>query len=144
LPPTERCQQEFPDDPAIKDNVQMLRRIPPWHVVPDENKPKGRRPSSAAFEDDKDGAPMSVYRRDLLDATGGTVQRVMVGHEGYALVGLYALQLRSRDQTIHSDPLPKEAAHAVVCGPKTDSNRRFFARQAFWVIEPPAVESGTN
>lgn len=138
MPPTERCQQQFPDDPKIGDNVQMLRRIPRLLIVPDENRTEGRRPSSAAFKDGRDDAPMSVYRRDLIDATGGNVARVMVGHESYGLVGINAGYFRARDQTVHSDPLLAEPAHTVVCGLKTDSNRRFFARQAVWVIQPPA------
>ena len=115
----------------------MLRRIPGRHIIFDQN--LGRhRPTSAAFYDDKDDAPMSVYRRNVIDAAGGNVERVMVGHEGYGLVGISAGHLRTRDQTVHSDPLPTESAHAVVCGQKTDSNRRFFAQQAAWVIGPPA------
>ena len=80
---------------------------------------------------------MSVYRRKVIDATGGNVERVMVGHMGYGLAGLSAGDLRSRDQTVHSDPLESEPAHAVVCGPKTYSNRKFFYRQSTWVIAPP-------
>ena len=143
MPPTERCREEFPDDPEIADSVQMLRRIPPYHIFFDENLGKAR-PSSAAFDDGKDGAPMSVYRRDVMEATGGKIRRVMVGHEGYGLVGINARHFRARDQTVHSDPLPTEAAHALVCGRKTPSSRRFFAHCAFWVIAPPAVESGTT
>lgn len=136
MAPTARCQQEFPDDPAIQDADQMLRRIPPWHIVPDANS-GGRRPSSAAFEDDDDGAPMSMYRRTVIDATGGNFKRVMVGHIGYGLVGLSAGDLRGRDQTVHSDPLEDEPAHAVICGPKTDGNRKFFYRRSVWVVAPP-------
>lgn len=82
---------------------------------------------------------MSMYRRTVIDATGGNLERVMVGQIGYGLAGLSASDLRSRDQTIHSDPLPTEAAHAVVCGPKTDANRKHFYRRSVWVIPPPEV-----
>lgn len=54
------------------------------------------RPSSAAFEDDDDGDPMSVYRRDIIDSEGGTVARVMAGHEGFALASLTAGQVRTK------------------------------------------------
>lgn len=114
----------------------MLRRVPPKQFIFDQN--MGRlRPSSATFEDDDDGSPMSMYRRTVIDATGGNVERVMVGHVGYGLVGLSAGDLRSRDQTVHSDPLNNEPAHAVICGPKTESNRKFFYRRSVWVIAPP-------
>jgi hypothetical protein len=138
MAPSPECQQNFPDDPDIQDGHEMLRRIPPWHIVADANS-GFRRPSSAAFEDDNDGSPMSMYRRTVIDATGGNIERVMVGHLGYGLVGVSAGDLRSRDQTIHSDPLPEEPSHAVVCGPKTDSNRKFFYRRSVWVIMPPGI-----
>ena len=62
------------------------------------------RPSSAAFEDDSDGDPMSVYRRDVITSEQGTVERVMVGHEEFGLVALDAGRFRSREQTIFPDP----------------------------------------
>ena len=95
------------------------------------------RPRSAAFEDDPDGDPMSVYRRDIIEAEGALVQRVMIGHEGFALVSLTAGQLRSKQQSVFSDPLPGETSHAKICGPKTEGTRRWFAKQAEWVIAPP-------
>ena len=95
------------------------------------------RPSSAAFEDDSDGDPMSVYRNDVITAEQSTVERVMVGHEGFGLVALEAGRLRSKQQTIFPNPLPEESSHAKVCGPKTASRRRGFAKQALWVIPPP-------
>jgi hypothetical protein len=114
----------------------MLRRIPPRHIIFDGN--TGRlRPTSAAFEDDGDASPMSMYRRAIIDATGGDIQRVMVGHIGYGLAGLTAGDLRSRDQTVHADARPEETAHALICGTKTDSNRKFFSRNSVWVIPPP-------
>ena len=95
------------------------------------------RPSSAAFEDDSDGDPMSVYRIDVITSEHGTADRVMFGHEGFGLVALEAGRFRSRQQTIFPDPLPEESSHTKVCGPKTDSRRRWFAKQALWVISPP-------
>ena len=96
------------------------------------------RPSSAAFEDDRDGDPMSVDRKDVIGAEGGDVERVRVGHEGYALAGITAGLVRSREQTVFSDPLPEESSHANVCGPKPPRVRREFAKQAEWVVPPPA------
>jgi hypothetical protein len=133
--PPRRCQDEFPDDPSILNQDLMLRRIPPVHFVPDENS-GGQRPSSAAFDNDKDGDPMSVYRQTVIESSGGTMERVMEGHAGYALAAISAGDLRSRDQTVHSDPLADEPAHAVVCGDKTKGTQRFFSRRAVWVIPP--------
>lgn len=132
----EDCARNFPDDPAISDEAALLRRIPPWHFVSDEK--LGRtRPSSAAFEDDADGDPMSVYRRDVIESEGADLQRVMVGHLGFGLASLTAGQVRSKHQTVFPDPLPEESSHAKVCGQKTDAVRRWFAKQAIWVIPPP-------
>jgi hypothetical protein len=62
---------DYSDDPSIPDDAELWRRIPPWHFVDDENL-RQIRPSSAAFEDDPDGSPMSVIlggeTRDPQDA----------------------------------------------------------------------------
>ena len=133
----EDCARRFPDDRTVADDAVLLRRIPPWHFYVDEN--LGRvRPSSAAFEDDQDGDPMSVYRNDVLEAGGQEAKVVLVGHEGYALAALSAGQVRSKSQTVYPDPLPEQPAHAKICGPKSKSTCRWFAKQAQWLVEPPA------
>ena len=125
----EDCARNFPNDPSVSGNVALLRRIPHWHFYYDER--LGRmRPRSAAFEDDGDGDPMSVYRRDIIDAEGGEVTRVMVGHDGFALASLTAGEVRSRHQTVFPDPLLEESSHAKICGPKPESTRRWFAKQS--------------
>jgi len=89
LSTSEDCTRNFPDDPTVAGSVALLRRIPHWHFYFDTR--LGRlRPRSAAFEDDADGDPMSVYRRDIIEAEGAAVQRIMVGHNGFALVSLIA------------------------------------------------------
>lgn len=132
----EDCVRNFPNDPTVRDDVALLRRIPHWHFHFDTR--LGRmRPRSAAFEDDADGDPMSVYRRDIIGAEGGDVRRVMIGHEGFALTSLAAGQFRSMEQTVFPDPLPEESSHAKICGPKPERVRRWFAKHAVWVIPPP-------
>ena len=103
----EECAENFPDDPAVAECVALLRRIPPGPHFQffDQNLARWR-PSSAAFEDDDDGDPMSVYRRDVIETEGGNVQRVMIGHEGYALASLTVGQVRSKGQTVFPAPLP--------------------------------------
>ena len=108
----DECKDNFPDDTECADGVSLLRRIPQWHFYYDENR-GCVRPSSAAFEDDADGSPMSVYRRDVIDNEGDDPTRVIVGHEGYGLVSVSAGQVRCKNQTVCSDPLPGESAHAV-------------------------------
>ncbi len=131
------CARNFPDDPAVADEVKLLRRIPERHFYFDDNL-RRIRPSSAAFEDDQDGDPMSVYRHDIIESEDGDIGRVMIGHEGYALASLTAGQVRSKVQTVFSAPLPDESSHAKVCGPKSRQTRRWFSRQAAWVIAPPS------
>ena len=132
----EDCAKSFPDCQSVGDEIALLRRIPPMHFYYD-HKLRRLRPSSAAFEDDSDGDPMSVYRTDVIAAEQGTVERVMVGHESFGLVALTAGQFRSKQQTIFPDPLAEESSHTKVCGPKTHSNRRWFAKEAKWKIHPP-------
>ncbi len=81
---------------------------------------------------------MSVYREDIIVAEGGRPDRVMAGHPGFGLVSTTAKRFRQKQQTVHPDPLPDETAHALVCGPKTRSRRRWFAKHSNWVIIPPA------
>ena len=133
----EECRARFPDDPRIADEVPLLRRIPPWHFVCDDND-GSYRPSSAAFEDDDDGDPMSVYRQDVIQAEGGKSERVMLGHEGFGLVAITAGTTREKQQTAHPDPLPEESSHTKICGPKTKGTRKFFTRRSEWIIPPPA------
>lgn len=132
----EDCARNFPDDPSVADDVRLLRRIPPRHFYFDQNLQRWR-PSSAAFEDDEDGDPMSVYREDVIRREGGQPARVLSGHSDYGLAALMAGQVRSRNQTVFSAPLPEEASHAKVCGPKPKATTRWFARQADWVVPPP-------
>ena len=133
---SEHCAKNFPNDPTIPHNIALLRRVPPKHFYLDEN--LGRlRPSSAAFEDDSDGDPMSVYRQDIIEAEGDTTRRVMHGHEEYALASLTAGQVRSKDQTVHPDPLPGESSHTQICGTKHKKTCRWFAMNSEWVIAPP-------
>lgn len=133
---TEECRKHFPDDPTVADEVLLLRRIPPWHFIKDDNA-GARRPSSAAFEDDDDGDPMSVYRTDVIEAEGGQPVRVMRGHDGFGLVSLLAGAVRHKKQTVHPDPLTNEKSHTQVCGPKTKATKKYFVRRSNWVISPP-------
>lgn len=132
----EDCARYFPDDPAVTNEAGLLRRIPPWHFYFDP-KLKRMRPRSAAFEDDEDGDPMSVYRREVIDSERGDVQRLMIGHQGFALACLTAGQIRSKRQTVFPDPLPEESSHSKICGPKPEGVRRWFATEAVWATAPP-------
>jgi hypothetical protein len=130
------CSKNFPDDPSIDGSAELLRRIPDWHFVFDENT-NAFRPSSAAFEDDRDGHPMSVFRADIILGSGGALERVLTGHQTYALAAITAALARQFQQSIHPDPLHSEPSHAVVCGRKTKAIQRQFARSSRWIVAPP-------
>jgi len=134
------CSDNFPDDLSIPNESNLLRRIPPNHFYFDENENR-IRPSSAAFEDDEDDHPMSVYLSGVLLRENREPSSVLVGHEGYALAAITAGLAREKNQTIHPDPLPDESSHAAVCGDKGRSQktapRKQFALMAVWIVGPP-------
>lgn len=131
--------EHFPDDPSITNESDLLRRIPPYHIVMDNNL-GARRPSSAAFEDDDDGEPMSVYLAPTLAAEGRAADTVLAGHAGFGLAAITAGLAREKAQTVHPDPLPQESSHTVVCGDKRAGGKKCakkgFALGARWIVEP--------
>jgi len=138
------CSDNFPNDPSIQDDANLFRRIPPWHYFFDENENRWR-PSSAAFEDDEDGDPMSVYLSTVLMRENREPSSVLAGHLGYSLASITAGLARSKDQTVHPKPLPEESSHAVVCGDKGKGNKsapkKRFAMAAIWVVFNPPLQS---
>jgi hypothetical protein len=134
------CTDNFPDDPSIEAETSLFRRIPPPHCVWDNNEQR-YRPSSAAFEDDKDGDPMSVCLSSVLATEGREAASVLIGHEGYSLAAITAGFARANAQTVHPQPLPEESSHTLVCGEKrrggNNAPKRKFAKTATWVILNP-------
>lgn len=127
---------DYKDDPTISDDADLWRRIPPRHIVLDENI-GDIRPSSAAFENDLDGAPMSAYlAEECIDP-----QIALASHEGFGLVAITAGLARECNQLIVRQPVPGPPGHVVIVGAKTDSVRKKFARAAAkrWVLRPPSV-----
>ena len=123
------------DDASIRDEAILWRRIPPWHFVYDENRSRWR-PSSAAFDNDPTGDPMSVILAELFLATGRGPTESLLGHEGFALATITAGLTRTCGQGVVRDPLPEEPAHALVVGPKPKSVQRRLAKAAAWAIPP--------
>jgi hypothetical protein len=128
--------REFTDDASLRDEINLWRRIPPWHVIFDENLQRWR-PSSAAFDNDADGEPMSVVIAEEALAQGRSPAALVVGHEGYGLASVTVGLVRACGQGVTRDPMPDEPAHALVFGPKPKSVQRRLAKGAVWVIPPP-------
>ncbi len=125
----------YEDDPSIKGAWTLWRRIPPWHFTPDGK--GGQRASSAAFEDDPDGDPMSV----TIVEKGGEIDRAMAGHDGYGLVAISVQEMRDKGQKIVFKPTADEPAHGIVVGEK--NKKRFcrkVAKAAKWVVPPPSAD----
>jgi hypothetical protein len=125
---------EYEDDPSIADDDVLWRRVPlhPSWVVFDET--QGRlRPSSSAFDNHRDGTPMSAY----LAAGGNTVEEVLEGHPNYSLAGFSAGLARLQGQGIVRRPMPAFPSHVEVFGPKSKSVRSALAKGCHWVVAPP-------
>ena len=128
----------FVDDAAIPNEADLWRRIPPWHFVSDETT-GGRRVSSAAFDNDPDGQPMSVFLASVMEETCRGPADTVLGHVGFGLASFTAGLARSCGQGVASDPEPDEPAHAVVFGRKTDSVRNKLRRGSRLLIVPTAA-----
>ena len=126
----------YTDDPTIRDDAALWRRIPPWHFVPDGN--LGRvRPSSAAFEDHPDGTPMSVLLAEIVAQTRRRAEDILAGHEGYGLAAITAGLARDYGQGVARKPSRDEPAHAEVFGKKPKPVRKRLAKGSEWVLPPP-------
>jgi hypothetical protein len=128
----------YRDDPTIVNDAPIWRRIPPRHIVFDENIGKWR-PSSAAFEDHPDGSPMSVVLgQEVLDQ-GRTVDSFLEGHQGFGLACFSAGLARENRQGVMRKPLLDEPAHAEVFGKKTGAVKKAFAKNCYWIIRPSVL-----
>jgi hypothetical protein len=125
----------YADDPTIAGDAALWRRIHPTWAVADENR-GGRRVSSAAFDNSKDGSPTSILIAAAVSATHRGPEDILQGFAGYGLASLTARQARECEQGVARDPLPDEPAHGLLFGPKTNSLRRRLAAAAVWVISP--------
>jgi len=127
----------YEDDATIGGDAELWRRIPPEHVVPDNNQ-GGRRISSAAFCNHPNGTPMSVVLGQMVLEADRDADSVIAGHNNYCLASITAGLARELQQGITRSPLSEEPAHAEVFGNKSRSVRRRFAKEATWVIGPEA------
>jgi hypothetical protein len=122
-----------PDDLSIPSEALLWRRIPDRHFVPAAD--GGIRPSSAAFEDDPDGDPMST----VLAHTDRDPFPVLLGNEGWGLAAIGVGLVRELGWVVQRRPTPEEPAHVVVIGNKTPGKRKRLARECSWAIPPPSM-----
>ena len=127
--------QAYVDDKTISNDADLWRRIHPAWAVSDENR-GGWRVSSAAFDDSRDGSPLSVLLAEIVRATGRVPADVVARFEGHGLASFTAGIARARDQGIARSPTPDEPAHASVFGRKTTATKRALAGSAQWVVMP--------
>lgn len=133
------ADRPYVDDPAIRDDDILWRRVPDWpdFIVKDKSDERIRRVSSAAFDDDVDGDPMSVFVARMT-----TVEVVLSGHEGFGVVEFTAGFVRRPPlgQVVFLAEVDEQPGHAKVAGRKTSGVRRAFARSARWVRRPPGYD----
>ncbi len=130
------ADEPYRDDESIQNEWTLWRRIPPWHIVPDGD--GGRRPSSAAFENDPDGDPMSV----IIVEKGGDLERALEGHVGFGVAAVTVAAMRERGQQVVFAPTDEEPAHGLVVG--TKHKRRFCKKVAKAAKQPRKVEKAAK
>jgi hypothetical protein len=123
--------QPFDRPLDIAPDAVFWRRVRPDWIIPDENLGR-RRPSSAAFDDDRDGDPMSMYQANA----GNAVEDVLQGFDGYGLVSLTGAQLKALGYAVFSRPEQGFPSHVEVSGKKTKGAKSNMAKNALWVFEP--------
>ena len=111
---------------SILDSEQLLRRIPPVHIVPKNGK---LGISSAAFKNTTDTYEMSVDLSSKLVSQLDSVKK----YPDNWLVSLTAKVVRKLNQGVISQPLRDNNAHGSVWGIKTKSVRNKFVSQCVFI-----------
>ena len=127
-----------PNDPSIADAVELWRRIPFRHWIPDPDT-GGRRITSAAFQDDPDDSPISVVI--ATECTGG-LNTLLAGHDGFGVAVLTVGQVRQFGLGVirhQDDSLP---GHAHITGKKSRSIERKLSTAAR-MIQDPIIPAGS-
>ncbi len=125
------------DDLSIRDNSDLLRRIPfvkGSQVVWDDNV-KRYKPSSAAFNNTTGSNSMSIVLAEKLEK-GRKPSDVVMGYDNNCLISFKARVARENNQRIIHDALPDEPAHGSVIGEKSKKVKRALAKASVWVVEP--------
>lgn len=74
--------------------------------------------------------------------SGRNPEDAIGGYSGYGLAAFTAAQARALNQAVARDPLPEEAAHAIVYGSKKRGGVAQKLRDAaLWVRVPAGIET---
>ena len=131
----QESNEEYVDDKSIGNSSELWRRIPQNWVVKDANG-NGWRPSSAAFQNHRNGSPMSVFLGDEIKEAGEDVNKILIGHENYYVVSVTAGVARNLEQGIRREEEVGGPSHAEVFGNKTKSVRKGFVKKSTWLVAP--------
>jgi hypothetical protein len=123
----------FSDDSGILNQDELLRRVFPGWIVPDEKAASGYRLSGQAFEDDRRSkTPCSVSVRrcapPLVDLAARFSNR--------SIASLGVGFARAHQQGVCFWPDPSEPGHAYLFGPKPKSVKDALAREARYLAGP--------
>lgn len=108
-----------PDDPSIRNEDELLRRVPPKQIEPDGS------PSTAAFQDPH----LSVFVARLT-----TPEKTMeeVSHfddfQNWRIAGFLTRVPRAAGLIVYMDATPTNPAHAIVWGRKKLNIQRKLAK----------------
>jgi hypothetical protein len=123
------------NDADIPNSAELWRRIVAIWWVWDE-KLGGRRISSQAFENSKDGSGTSVVL-----VAESSVEEVLSGHAGYGLAVLTVGAAREANQGVRRVPLQDVPGHAQIEGRKSASVKRQLVAACRLIVEPtPALQ----
>lgn len=119
----------IPDDAEVPEETNLYRRVHPTEIVWNDND-GCLRPASGVFKDPE----MSIHLGDVLADEEREPASVLDGKPTHSLVSLTAGFVKEEDQTVRRTPIPDDASHGEVCGKKSQSRRKKFARAAQFVV----------
>lgn len=122
---------------SVADEDIFYRRVR-WAKRTTDQRSGEIRPSSDSFRDSTDPpSPMSGLLRSVVLASGRSVDSLVPGDGGDALVEFEVGDLRRHGFEVVASPEEDEPAHAHVVGDKDKrSTRRLLADLARWTLTP--------
>jgi hypothetical protein len=127
-------EQVYEDDPSIKNEDRLFRRVHLAQLVNDDDTGLVRI-SSGVFKHKE----LSVNIESSLLNGGSSIETCLCGHQAHKLVFITAGNARRFEQAVSRDPLPNDPSHGLVVGSKNKRSIHDGLRAAAeWVIPPSA------